>query len=154
MATVAAVCIGKARGEVKLPVDEIKLIVNYGIDGDAHAGAGKRQVSILASESVDKIREKVPRIKDGDFAENILTKGICLHELPIGTKLSIGEVLLEVTKIGKNCHNDGCEIRRQVGDCVMPREGIFAAVLKAGIINKGMEIIDETPKFAHPHNIC
>jgi len=140
MPKVIAVCTSKAKGEVKTPVDEIKLIKNFGIESDAHAGEGNRQVSILANESVDKIREKMPEITAGAFAENILTSGICLHEQNLGTKLRIGDALLEITKIGKNCHNEGCAIKRQTGDCVMPREGIFAAVLEEGTIRPDMEI--------------
>ena len=143
MARVKAVCISKAKGEIKIPVEEIHLIKNYGVEGDAHAGEGVRQVSLLADESVDKLRDRLPEISPGAFAENILTHGICLHELPIGTKLRIGTVLLEITKIGKNCHNDGCVIKQQTGDCVMPREGVFAVVSEQGTIKPGMEILIE-----------
>ena len=132
------------KGVIKTPVDEIYVKVNHGIVGDAHAGDWHRQVSLLASESVDKLREKMPDIEAGVFAENILTSGICLYELPVGTKLRIGTVLLEVTQIGKECHNDGCAIKRQTGDCVMPREGIFVSVLQEGIIKPGDEIILES----------
>ena len=139
-ATVIAVCTSKFKGEVKIPVDEIHLKVNYGVEGDAHAGEGIRQVSLLAIESVDKLREKMPEISAGAFAENILTSGICLHELPIGSKLRIGEALIEITKIGKDCHNEGCAIKQQTGDCVMPREGVFAVVLTSGTVKAGAKI--------------
>jgi len=138
--TVKAVCVSETKGTVKAAVPEIYVKENHGVVGDAHAGDWHRQVSLLASESVDKLREKMPNIEAGAFAENILTSGICLHKLPIGKKLHIGEALLEVTQIGKECHNDGCAIKRQTGDCVMPREGIFAAVLKKGAIKPGNEI--------------
>ena len=108
--------------------------VNHGVTGDAHAGEWHRQVSLLASESVDKLRKKMPDLDAGVFAENILTAGICLYELPVGTKIRIGDALLEVTQIGKECHNDGCAIKRQTGDCVMPREGIFTTVIEEGTI--------------------
>jgi len=144
MPKVEAVCISDTKGVIKTPVDEIYVKVNHGIVGDAHAGDWHRQVSLLASESVDKLREKMPDIEAGVFAENILTSGICLYELPVGTKLRIGTVLLEVTQIGKECHNDGCAIKRQTGDCVMPREGIFVSVLQEGIIKPGDEIILES----------
>ena len=140
MASVVAVCISEAKGEIKTAVPEIYVKSNFGIEGDAHAGEWHRQVSLLATESVDKLRERIPDLEAGVFAENVLTKGICLYELPIGTKLHIGEALLEVTQIGKECHNDGCAIKRQTGDCVMPREGIFAAVLKEGLIKPGDNI--------------
>jgi len=140
MPKVEAVCISDIKGVIKTPVDEIYVKVNHGIVGDAHAGDWHRQVSLLASESVDKLRNKMPDLEAGVFAENILTSGICLYELPVGTRFRIGNVLLEVTQIGKECHNDGCAIKRQTGDCVMPREGIFASVLQEGIIKPGDEI--------------
>ena len=147
MASVVAVCISEIKGVVKKPVPELHVKVNHGIVGDAHAGEWHRQVSLLADESVDKLRSKMPDIEAGAFAENILTSGICLFELPIGTRLRIGKVLLEVTQIGKECHNDGCAIKRQTGDCVMPREGIFTAVLEEGIIRPGdgIEILQAEP---------
>ena len=140
MASVIAVCISDKKGVVKTPVAEIHVKVNHGIEGDAHAGEWHRQVSLLARESVDKLRGIMPDIKAGAFAENILTSGICLYELPVGTKLRIGKALIEVTQIGKECHNDGCAIKKQTGDCVMPREGIFTAVLEEGIIKPGYGI--------------
>ena len=140
MATVTAVCISDVKGVIKKPVPEIFVKIGHGVVGDAHAGGWHRQVSLLASESVDKLRGKMPGLDAGVFAENILTSGICLCELPVGTKLHIGEVLLEVTQIGKECHNDGCAIKRQTGDCVMPREGIFAEVKEEGTIKPGDSI--------------
>ncbi|MBQ8470305.1 MAG: MOSC domain-containing protein [Clostridia bacterium] len=136
MAEVVAVCISEKKGTMKHPVDAIELKVQHGIVGDAHAGNWHRQVSLLADESVEKMREKFPTIPVGAFAENILTEGVCLYELPVGTKLQIGDALLEVTQIGKECHAD-CAIRQQVGDCVMPREGIFTIVLEGGTVRPG-----------------
>lgn len=136
MAKVIAVCISEKKGTMKHPVDSVQLKKEHGIIGDAHAGNWHRQVSLLADESVEKMREKIPDIPIGAFAENILTEGIELCTLPIGTKLRIGETLLEVTQIGKECHAD-CAIRQQVGDCVMPREGIFAIVLEEGSVKAG-----------------
>lgn len=131
-AVIRAVCISERKGEQKHPVDRIVLRPHHGIVGDAHAGNWHRQVSLLAKESVDRMQEKVSvPLRPGAFAENILCEGITLAELPIGTKLRIGSALCEVTQIGKECHAD-CAIRRQAGDCVMPREGIFAVVLEAG----------------------
>lgn len=139
MAKVAAVCVSEKKGTVKIPVPEIKLKKQHGIVGDAHAGDWHRQVSLLGNESVEKMREKLPDIPVGAFAENILTEGIDLPRLPIGTKLRVGETLLEITQIGKECHA-ACAIRKQVGDCVMPREGVFAIVLEEGTVRSGDEI--------------
>ena len=142
MPQVLAVCISEKKGTVKHPVPEIQLMIDHGILGDAHAGNWHRQVSLLADESVELMRQKFPDIPTGAFAENILTRGIALSKLPIGTKLRVGQVLLQVTQIGKECHAD-CAIRRQVGDCVMPREGIFTKVLEEGSIRPGDEITIE-----------
>ena len=136
MAEVTAVCISDRKGIQKHSVPEITVKKGHGIEGDAHAGDWHRQVSLLGEESVDKLRAHFPNLPAGAFAENILTKGITLYELPIGTKLRVGGALLEVTQIGKECHQ-GCEIRRVTGDCVMPREGIFAVVLEEGAIKTG-----------------
>jgi len=140
MATVIAVCISEIKGVVKTSVPEIFLREDHGIIGDAHAGTWHKQVSLLADESVDKLRDRIDSLTAGAFAENILTSGICLHELPVGTRLHIGDTLLEVTQIGKTCHNDGCAIKQQTGECVMPLEGIFASVIKGGTIKPDDEI--------------
>ncbi|MGM9606687.1 MAG: MOSC domain-containing protein [Oscillospiraceae bacterium] len=137
MASVVAVCISEKKGTMKHEVPEIQIKKNHGIIGDAHAGDWHRQVSLLGSESVDKMKKVFPDIPIGAFAENILTEGVTLYELPIGTRLRVGgKVLLEVTQIGKECHAS-CAIRKQVGDCVMPREGIFTIVLEEGTIRAG-----------------
>lgn len=138
--TVSAVCISERKGTRKHPVPTVILKENHGIVGDAHAGAWHRQISLLADESIDKMRAKGAVLKAGDFAENILTKGIDLKSLPIGTRLMIGETVLEVTQIGKECHSD-CEIRRLTGQCVMPTEGIFTVVVKGGEVKPGDPII-------------
>lgn len=141
MAKVLAICISKKKGEIKHPVREAELKIDYGIVGDAHAGNWHRQVSLLANESVDKMRSKVQiNLKAGDFAENILTEGIVIYELPVGAKIKVGETILEVTQIGKECHND-CAIKKQVGLCVMPLEGIFCKVIKEGKVKAGDEIV-------------
>jgi MOSC domain-containing protein YiiM len=139
MASVIAVCISEQKGTQKHEVPEIQLKKNHGIVGDAHAGDWHRQVSLLGTESVDKMKKVFPDIPVGAFAENILTEGVTLYQLPIGTRLRIGPVLLEVTQIGKECHAS-CAIRKQVGDCVMPREGIFTIVLEEGTIRAGDSI--------------
>jgi MOSC domain-containing protein YiiM len=141
MARVFAVCISEKKGEQKHEVEKVYLRQGYGIEGDAHAGDWHRQVSLLACESVEKVRSKMPIvIENGAFAENILTMGIVLYELPIGTKLKIGETLCEVTQIGKKCHDASCAIRKATGDCVMPREGIFVVVLEPGWVKAGDDI--------------
>ena len=136
MAKVLAVCISEKKGTQKKPVDSIKIRRDWGIEGDAHAGNWHRQISLLANESVDKVRHILPDIQPGAFAENILTEGITLHTLPVGTRLKLGETEMEVTQIGKECHQ-GCAIRKLTGDCVMPREGIFCKVIVEGEIRPG-----------------
>lgn len=139
MANVLAVCISTRKGEKKRPVGKIDCKVDHGIVGDAHAGNWHRQISLLANESVDKMREKGLTLEAGDFAENILTEGIALRTLPVGTRLRVGEAELEITQIGKECHSD-CEIKKKVGVCVMPAEGVFAVVRKEGAIRADDEI--------------
>ena len=140
MSKVAAVCISEHKGTKKHPVERITVKENHGIVGDAHAGSWHRQISLLADESVDTMRAICQLELDaGIFAENINTRGIELKTLPVGTRLRVGETELEVTQIGKQCHND-CEIKRTTGKCVMPTEGIFAIVIKEGRIQAGDEI--------------
>lgn len=134
--TVRAVCISLNKGERKTPVETVTLRENYGIAGDAHAGEWHRQVSLLAQESIQKMQQAGLDVSAGDFAENITTEGLALASLPLGTRLSVGESLLEVTQIGKECHTR-CAIYYQAGDCVMPKEGIFARVLKGGTVKAG-----------------
>ncbi len=136
---VVAVCISAQKGERKTPIAEGQLLENHGLAGDAHAGDWHRQVSLLAQESIDTMRDKGLDVTAGDFAENITTIGIDLPSLPIGTLLAVGEAILEVTQIGKECHTR-CAIYYQAGDCVMPREGIFARVIKGGAVAPGSSI--------------
>ena len=139
MGKVVAVCISENKGERKTPVQAVELRENHGIVGDAHAGDWHRQVSLLASESIAKMRSLGLDVDSGDFAENITTSGIELVTLPIGTRLRVGETELEVTQIGKECHTR-CAIYYQAGDCVMPKEGIFARVITGGMIRPGDEV--------------
>ena len=142
--TIRAVCISERKGMPKHPVERIELKENCGIVGDAHAGNWHRQVSLLAKESVDRMQDRVSvPLTPGIFAENILCEGIALSTLPVGTRIRIGTALCEVTQIGKECHSD-CVIRRQAGDCVMPREGIFAVVLEEGTARAGNPVIVES----------
>ena len=139
-AVIKAVCISEKKGQQKHPVEKVLLRPEHGIDGDAHAGNWHRQVSLLGQESVDRLQEKISiRLFPGAFAENILCEGLDLYKLPVGTRLRIGTALCEVTQIGKECHAD-CAIRQQAGDCVMPREGIFAIVLEEGEARPGDEV--------------
>ena len=139
MAEVVSVNISEKKGTIKREVPEIRLRLRHGIEGDAHAGDWHRQISLLAEESVDKMRTLLPQLQPGAFAENINTRGIELKTLPIGTRLRLGETVVEVTQIGKECHSD-CEIKRLTGKCVMPTEGIFAVVVKEGTVRKGDKI--------------
>jgi MOSC domain-containing protein YiiM len=139
MAHVKAVCISENKGERKKPVETVELRKNHGIVGDAHAGDWHRQVSLLAQESIDKMRALGLDVTAGDFAENITTVGIDLVSLPIGSRLKAGETLLEVTQIGKECHTR-CAIFYQAGDCVMPKEGIFVKVITGGTIKPGDKV--------------
>jgi MOSC domain-containing protein YiiM len=139
MAKVDAVCISENKGERKKPVESVELRENHGIVGDGHAGDWHRQVSLLAQESIEKMRALGLNVAAGDFAENITTSGIELVSLPVGSRLQVGETLLEVTQIGKECHTR-CAIYYQAGDCVMPKEGIFARVISGGVIRPGDEV--------------
>jgi MOSC domain-containing protein YiiM len=139
MAKIVAVCQSEKKGTSKTPVLEIILKENLGVVGDAHADCTThRQVSLLAIESINKMRNKgFDFLKPGDFAENITTKGIDLAKIPIGTKFNVGkEAILEMTQIGKECHA-ACAVREQVGDCIMPREGVFTKVIHGGRVKAG-----------------
>ena len=137
--TVVATCISEKKGTRKHPVDSIELVVGKGIEGDAHAGNWHRQVSLLADESVDLMRAKGISLAPGDFAENVLTRGIDVKKLPVGTTVAVGPARMVVTQIGKTCHND-CEIRRLTGMCVMPTDGIFCVVTRGGTVRAGDEV--------------
>lgn len=135
-AKVLAVCVSERTGVQKRPVEEAELVVGHGISGDAHAGDWHRQVSLLADESAQAMRDAGAAVDPGDFGENLLTAGISLADLPVGARLRVGATLLEVTQIGKECHTR-CAIYHAVGDCVMPREGIFCRVLEGGPLRPG-----------------
>ncbi|MFH1776490.1 MAG: MOSC domain-containing protein [Candidatus Omnitrophota bacterium] len=139
----------KKKRTVKTPVQRANLIEDFGLEGDAHGGPGKRQVSLLAIESINrqmqclKVKESNILLAPGDFAENITTEGLDLAQFAIGDRLTIGRaVILEISKIGKECHKH-CEIYKKIGDCIMPREGIFARVVKGGEIAAGDAIVAE-----------
>ena len=136
---IISVNVSDNKGEKKHNIEQCLLREGHGLDNDAHAGPWHRQVSLLAAESIEKIRKMGLDVKPGDFAENLTTEGIELPTLPIGTRLRVGEVLMKVTQIGKECHTR-CAIFYQVGDCVMPREGIFTEVVEGGEVGVGDEI--------------
>ena len=138
MGRIEAICISPEKGTVKETVPTAELRVDHGIVGDAHAGNWHRQVSLLPSESIAKVRAMMPELADGAFAENLVTSGVDMGGVKVGDKVAIGDgVLLEVTQIGKECHQ-GCAIRQITGDCIMPREGIFCRVLSGGLIEPGI----------------
>lgn len=141
MAKILAVNISEKKGTPKKSITEGLLIENFGLEGDAHAGKWHRQVSLLASESIEKAKNtRTDGLCHGVFAENLTTQGITLYTLPVGTLLKAGDsAVLEITQIGKECH-EGCAISKLVGQCVMPKEGIFASVVKGGKIHPGDEI--------------
>ena len=142
MGIVEAVCVSEKKGVIKKAQQRVELKKDWGINGDAHAGLWHRQVSLLAGESIDQVKNALPSLQDGAFAENLITRGINLNLLAISSRLRIGtSVVLEVTQIGKECHNDGCAIKRATGDCIMPREGIFARVIEGGEVNVGDTIV-------------
>lgn len=141
---IKALCISEARGTAKHTVPFVRCLVRHGLENDAHAGSWHRQVSLLADEQVQAFNAAGGAVKPGDFGENILAFGIDFSALPVGTLLKAGEVVLKITQIGKECHNH-CQIFQRVGDCIMPREGVFATVEQGGELRPGMEITAQLP---------
>ncbi|SCY03759.1 MOSC domain-containing protein [Alkaliphilus peptidifermentans] len=140
MAKVVSINISSEKGIPKDPIDKGEFLIDFGLKEDSHGGDWHRQVSLLAQESIEKIKDMgVKDLSPGRFAENITTEGICLYELPVGTQLKIGDTIQEVTQIGKECHTR-CAIFHTVGDCVMPKEGIFTKVIKGGTVKAGDSI--------------
>ncbi len=139
MGKIIAVCISEARGTEKKNVGSAVLKADWGIEGDAHAGHWHRQVSLLSYDKVEEFNARGAGVTDGAFGENLLVEGIDFRSLPVGTRLRCGNALLEITQIGKECHH-GCAIRQRVGDCIMPREGVFARVLRGGTVESGMDM--------------
>ena len=134
MAKVTAINISEEKGKIKHPIEKGEFIEDFGLKGDAHAGKWHRQISLLAVEAVRAFEEKYNfKVPAGAFGENLLVEGIDLKNLPIGTRLKVNDILLEITQIGKKCHL-GCNIQKQTGECIMPNEGVFAIVLNGGEI--------------------
>jgi MOSC domain-containing protein YiiM len=147
---IVAVSVSHRKGETKHNVDQARLLVEHGLEGDAHAEGGIRQVSLLALESIDKMRATGANVNPGDFAENLTVEGLEVMHLPVGTRLKVGPAVeLEITQIGKKCHA-GCAIRELIGDCVMPREGVFARVLTQGLVKPGDAIEVTDVPGGHP----
>ncbi len=145
MGNIVAICISEARGTQKHEVQNAYLKEDWGIEGDAHAGKWHRQVSLLSVEKVNDFRDKGANVINGAFGENLVVEGYDLKTIPVGTRFKVGsEVILEMTQIGKQCHSH-CEIFKVMGDCIMPREGVFAKVIHGGEVNRGdaIEIITE-----------
>ncbi len=133
---VVAVSVSARKGEKKTPVSSVTLVEEHGVKDDAHAGPGSRQVSLLSEESIGKMRAKGLSVGPGDFAENITVEGFFLPETKVGDRIRVGDALLEISQIGKECH-ERCAIYIQAGDCVMPREGVFARVIRGGKVAPG-----------------
>ena len=142
MSKVRAICISEKKGTAKVQVPKAEFIEDFGIKGDAHAGKWHRQVSLLSHEKVVAFNELGAGVKSGAFGENLVVEGYDLRTIPVGTIFKCNDVILEITQIGKKCHQ-GCEIFKKMGDCIMPREGIFAKVLHGGVIKPGDEILIE-----------
>ncbi len=145
MGNIVAICISEARGTQKHEVQNAYLKEDWGIEGDAHAGKWHRQVSLLSVEKVNDFRDRGANVINGAFGENLVVEGYDLKTIPVGTRFKVGsEVILEMTQIGKQCHSH-CEIFKAMGDCIMPREGVFAKVIHGGEVNRGdaIEIITE-----------
>ena len=142
---VKAICISTERGTEKHAIEQANFIVDYGIEGDAHAGKWHRQVSLLSYNKVEEFNAKGGNVEDGAFGENVLVSGLDFKNLPVGTILKCGEVVLEMTQIGKECHSH-CNIFHRVGDCIMPREGVFAIVKAGGIMKIGDVMVAELPE--------
>ena len=149
MGYIRGICISKERGTAKHEVESAKFIPDWGIEGDAHAGHWHRQVSLLSLEKINEFRAKGADVAFGAFGENLIVEGFDLRNLPIGTQLRSGDVLLEITQIGKECHSH-CEIYKRMGECIMPREGVFAEVLQEGTIHPGDTVITCYPDENRP----
>ena len=140
MGRVIAVCISKEKGTQKYGIPEGEFIEEWGIKDDAHAGKWHRQVSLLSYDKIQEFRAKGAEIEDGAFGENLVVEGFDFAKLPVGTKFRCNDVVLEMTQIGKKCHH-GCAIFQKMGDCIMPREGVFTRVLHGGVIHEGDELV-------------
>ena len=137
---IKAVCISEKRGTVKKNINEVNVIKDFGLEGDAHAGKWHRQVSLLSFDKIEEFRARGAEVEDGAFGENLVVQGIDFATLPIGTKFVCNDVVLELTQIGKECHS-GCAIFKKMGECIMPKQGVFTKVLHGGVIHPGDELV-------------
>ena len=136
MGKVIAICTSPAKGTQKTRIEEGTFIEDFGLEGDAHAGKWHRQISLLSYDKIEAFRARGAEVEDGAFGENVIVQGIDFRNLPVGTRLKCNDVLLEMTQIGKECHSH-CAIYKVMGDCIMPREGVFAVVIHGGEISEG-----------------
>lgn len=143
MGKVIAVCTSPSKGTEKTNVGTALFLEEFGLEGDAHAGKWHRQVSLLSYEKIEAFRKKGAEVEDGAFGENLIVDGFDFRSLPVGTRLRCNDVALEITQIGKECHH-GCSIFQKMGECIMPREGVFARVIRGGRISCGDEMVMET----------
>ena len=150
MGKITGICISEKRGVQKHFIEEANIIVDWGIEGDAHGGKWHRQISLLSQEKVDAFKAKGADIHPGSFGENLIVEGFDFSAMPVGTRFVIGDVVLEMTQIGKECHNH-CVIYKKMGDCIMPREGVFAEVVEGGHIKVGQEVTCILPKADRPY---
>ena len=149
MGKVIAICTSPAKGTQKTRIEEGTFIEDFGLEGDAHAGKWHRQISLLSYDKIEAFRARGAEVEDGAFGENVIVQGIDFRNLPVGTRLRCNDVLLEMTQIGKECHSH-CQIYKRMGDCIMPREGVFAEVVTGGHIKVGDEVVMEQVKSDRP----
>lgn len=140
MGEIIAICISEKRGTQKKRIPEAEFVEDWGIKGDAHAGKWHRQVSLLSHDKIEAFRARGAEVADGAFGENLVVEGFDFAKMAVGTRFRCNDVILELTQIGKECHN-GCEIFKKMGDCIMPREGVFTRVLHGGIVREGDELM-------------
>lgn len=140
MGKIIAICISEKRGTQKKRIPEAEFVEDWGIKGDAHAGKWHRQVSLLSHDKIEAFRARGAEVADGAFGENLVVEGFDFARMAVGTRFRCNDVILELTQIGKECHN-GCEIFKKMGDCIMPREGVFTRVLHGGIVREGDELV-------------
>lgn len=140
MGEIIAICISEKRGTQKKRIPEAEIVEDWGIKGDAHAGKWHRQVSLLSHDKIEAFRARGAEVADGAFGENLVVEGFDFAKMAVGTRFRCNDVILELTQIGKECHN-GCEIFKKMGDCIMPREGVFTRVLHGGIVREGDELV-------------
>ena len=150
MGKITGICISEKRGVQKHLITEANIVCDWGIEGDAHGGKWHRQISLLSKEKVDAFKAKGADIHPGSFGENLIVEGVDFSSMPVGTRFVIGDVVLEMTQIGKECHNH-CLIYKTMGDCIMPREGVFAEVITGGHIKIGQEVTCIPPKADRPY---